>query len=108
LKTKNAFISELQNDVEQLQIVEDDNIKLKSEILTKESDLRQWTVKVINQLIKYFCILTSLYNFTYKTLKYKYSYTLITNHYIFIFYYISVFQFRVQVIRPTKRPFITN
>lgn len=50
LKTKNAFISELQNDVEQLQIVEDDNIKLKSEILTKESDLKQWTVKVINQL----------------------------------------------------------
>lgn len=52
LKTKNAFISELQNDVEQLQIVEDDNIKLKSEILTKESDLKQWTVKVINQIIK--------------------------------------------------------
>jgi len=51
LKTKNAFISELQNDVEQLQIVEDDNIKLKSEILTKESDLKQWTVKVINQLV---------------------------------------------------------
>jgi len=50
LKTKNAFISELQNDVEQLQIVEDDNIKLKSEILTKESDLKQWTVKVINQI----------------------------------------------------------
>jgi len=49
LKTKIAFISELQNDVEQLQIVEDDNIKLKSEITTKESDLRQWTVKVINQ-----------------------------------------------------------
>lgn len=49
LKTKNAFISELQNDVEQLQIVEDDNIKLKSEILSKESDLKQWTVKVINQ-----------------------------------------------------------
>jgi len=49
LKTKNSFISELQNDVEQLQIVEDDNIKLKSEILTKESDLKQWTVKVINQ-----------------------------------------------------------
>ncbi|XP_025195335.1 protein Spindly [Melanaphis sacchari] len=48
LKTKNAFISELQNDVEQLQIVEDDNIKLKSEILTKESDLRQWTVKYSN------------------------------------------------------------
>jgi len=51
LKTKNAFISELQNDVEQLQIVEDDNIKLKSEILTKESDLRQWTVKVIYKLL---------------------------------------------------------
>ncbi|KAF0771228.1 protein Spindly [Aphis craccivora] len=48
LKTKNAFISELQNDVEQLQIVEDDNIKLKSEILTKESDLKQWTVKYSN------------------------------------------------------------
>lgn len=48
LKTKIAFISELQNDVEQLQIVEDDNIRLKSEISTKESDLRQWTVKVIN------------------------------------------------------------
>jgi len=48
LKTKIAFISELQNDVEQLHIVEDDNIRLKSEISTKESDLRQWTVKVID------------------------------------------------------------
>jgi len=48
LRTKTAFIYELQNDVEQLQIVEDENIKLKSEITTKESDLRQWTVKVIH------------------------------------------------------------
>jgi len=29
-------------------------------------------------------------------------------HYLFKFHYISVFQFRVQIIRPTKRPFITN
>jgi len=70
LKTKIAFISELQNDVEQLQIVEDDNIRLKSEISTKESDLRQWTVKVINRPISYFCILTSLNNFNHKPYKY--------------------------------------
>lgn len=66
LKTKNAFISELQNDVEQLQIVEDDNIKLKSEISTKESDLRQWTVKVINQPISDFYVLTSMCNLSHK------------------------------------------
>lgn len=47
LKTKNCIISELQDDVEQFHIVEDENIKLKSEITTKESDLKQWTVKVI-------------------------------------------------------------
>lgn len=48
LRTKNAFINELQNDVEQLQIVEDENINLKAEISTKELDLKQWTIKVIN------------------------------------------------------------
>lgn len=47
LKTKNALIIELQSDIEQLHIVEDENIKLKSEITTKESDLRQWTLKVL-------------------------------------------------------------
>lgn len=47
LKTKNCIISELQDDVEQLHIVEDENIKLKSEITIKDSDLKQWTVKVI-------------------------------------------------------------
>lgn len=67
MKTKNAFISELQNDVEQLQIVEDDNIKLKSEISTKESDLRQWTVKVIYQPISDFYIMTRMHNFSHKT-----------------------------------------
>jgi len=103
LKTKIAFISELQNDVEQLQIVEDDNNKLKSEISTKESDLRQWTVKVINQPISYFCILTSL-----QILHIHKVIHLITEHYLFKFHYISVFQFRVQIIRPTKRPFIRN
>ncbi|VVC25481.1 Hypothetical protein CINCED_3A012773 [Cinara cedri] len=48
LKTKNAFISELQNDVMQLQHVEDENIDLKSEIVSKETDLRQWALKYSN------------------------------------------------------------
>lgn len=47
LKTKIAFISELQNDVVQLQHVEDENIVLKSTIALKETDLRQLTLKVI-------------------------------------------------------------
>jgi len=46
LKTKTDVVSVLQNDVEQLQIVEDENIKLKKLLTTKESDLRQWTIKV--------------------------------------------------------------
>lgn len=48
LKTKNAFIDGLQNDIEQLQSVEDEYIKLKSALTTKELDLKQWNVKVIN------------------------------------------------------------
>lgn len=59
LKTKTAFICELQNDVEQLQFVEDENIKLKSEITTKESDLKQWTVKVIHYIYIYITIYNS-------------------------------------------------
>lgn len=55
LKTKNAFISELQNDVVQLQHVEDENIILKSAIASKETDLRQWALKVIKIKIFYFC-----------------------------------------------------
>lgn len=47
LKMKNAFISELQNDVMQLQHVEDENIVLKTAIASKETDLRQWALKVI-------------------------------------------------------------
>jgi len=46
LKTKTDVVSVLQNDVEQLQIVEDENIKLKALLTTKESDLRQWAIKV--------------------------------------------------------------
>lgn len=57
LRTKNAFINELQNDVEQLQIVEDENIKLKAEITSKELDLKQWTIKVIH--LKYISIVLS-------------------------------------------------
>lgn len=48
LKTKIAFINELQSDVEQLHIVEDENIKLKSVVALKDTDLRQWTIKVVN------------------------------------------------------------
>lgn len=61
LRTKNAFINELQNDVEQLQIVEDENIKLKAEITSKELDLKQWTIKVIN--LKHVFLVFSLINF---------------------------------------------
>lgn len=48
LKTKNAFINGLQNDVEHLQLIEDEYTKLKLTLTTKESDLKQWSVKVIN------------------------------------------------------------
>lgn len=48
LRTKIDFVNVLQNDVEQLHIVEDENIKLKSELSTKELDLKQWTIKVSN------------------------------------------------------------
>lgn len=46
LRTKIDFVNVLQNDVEQLHVVEDENIKLKSELTTKELDLKQWTIKV--------------------------------------------------------------
>lgn len=46
LRTKIDFVNVLQNDVEQLHMVEDENIKLKSELNTKELNLKQWTVKV--------------------------------------------------------------
>lgn len=48
LKTKNDLICDLQNDIEHLHTVEDENIKLLSEITTKDSDLKQWDVKVMN------------------------------------------------------------
>ncbi|XP_050530918.1 protein Spindly-like isoform X2 [Daktulosphaira vitifoliae] len=48
LKTKNAFISDLQYDMEQLHIIEDQNIRLKEEVFIKESDLKQWTIKYSN------------------------------------------------------------
>ncbi|XP_050432814.1 protein Spindly [Adelges cooleyi] len=48
LKTKNAFISELQHDMEQLLVVEDENFKLKEAVFNKESDLKQWTIKYSN------------------------------------------------------------
>lgn len=47
LKTKNAFISELQNDVEQMHLVEDENFRLITEIETKDADLKQWSIKVM-------------------------------------------------------------
>lgn len=46
LRTKSDIVTVLQNDMEQLHFVEDENTKLKSELTTKESDLKQWTVKV--------------------------------------------------------------
>lgn len=46
LKTKTDFVTVLQNEVEQLHCVEDENIKLRSTLSTKESDLKQWTLKV--------------------------------------------------------------
>lgn len=66
LKTKNAFINELQNDVEQLQIVEDENIILKSEITSKELDLKQWTIKVIKH--KHITIVLSQVHFFFNVL----------------------------------------
>jgi len=46
LKIKTDIVTVLQNDVEQLHFIEDENTKLKSELVTKESDLKQWTIKV--------------------------------------------------------------
>lgn len=76
LRTKNDFVNVLQNDVEQLHMVEDENIKLKLELTTKESDLKQWTIKVshfscnIYLLIK--IIYISYFNiFQYSNLEFK-------------------------------------